>query len=232
MTRSRRSTPITKTLRILSQPSVLSHPPRGRVAACREHHAGSFGSTPLRKRAPWRRSVIQTSARSISSRRAATSRRWSSNWLRDRRRRTPAVRPRIWLRAAASFSASPVPGMENATALFWSPEGGSLAFFADRKLKRIDLPNGAVVPLADVTASFVVHGTWGRGGVILFSTGPFLPDGQRSARRLTVPSLTTRTAIWLSSSGPISAPTRPARLATRPITNPSRSAFRRTAASC
>jgi Tol biopolymer transport system component len=81
---------------------------------------------------------------------------------------------RIWLRAAASFAARPVPGTENATALFWSPEGGSLAFFADRKLKRIDLPNGAVVPLADVTASFVAHGTWGRGGVILFSTGPGL----------------------------------------------------------
>ena len=45
-----------------------------------------------------------------------------------------------------------MPGTEGALSVFWSPDGRSLAFFADRKLKRIDLPGGAAVPLCDVPA--------------------------------------------------------------------------------
>jgi Tol biopolymer transport system component len=78
---------------------------------------------------------------------------------------------RVWLRAVASLDARPVPGTEGATYVFWSPDGRSLAFFADGKLKRVDLPDGAVVPICDVSAAFTSHGTWGRSGIILFSMG-------------------------------------------------------------
>ena len=59
-------------------------------------------------------------------------------------------RSRVWVRAVADLEARPLPGTEGATSVFWSPDGRSLAFFAERKLKRIDLPDGAVVTICDV----------------------------------------------------------------------------------
>ena len=76
-------------------------------------------------------------------------------------------RSRVWLRAMANLEARPVPGTEGATSVFWSPDGRSFAFFADAKLKRVDLPGGAVVTICDISASSLAHGTWGAGGVIL-----------------------------------------------------------------
>jgi eukaryotic-like serine/threonine-protein kinase len=81
---------------------------------------------------------------------------------------TPNLR-QIWLRPISSLDARPVAGTEGALSVFWSPDGRSLAFLADRKLKRIDLPGGAAVPLCDVPA-FTSSGTWGTGGTILFAS--------------------------------------------------------------
>jgi serine/threonine protein kinase/Tol biopolymer transport system component len=78
-------------------------------------------------------------------------------------------RPQIWLRPISGLEARVVPGTEGALSVFWSPDGRSLAFLADRKLKRIDLPGGAAVPLCDVPA-FVSAGAWGSGGTILFAS--------------------------------------------------------------
>ena len=64
------------------------------------------------------------------------------------------------------LEAKPLPGTEGAISPFWSPDGLSLAFFAERKLMRIDLRDGAVVKICDVGGLFS-HGTWGAGGVIL-----------------------------------------------------------------
>jgi len=74
-------------------------------------------------------------------------------------------RNRVWIRRMEGLEAQPLTGTEGATSMFWSPDGLSLAFFAERKLKRIDLRDGAVVPICDAGA--YGHGTWGEGGVIL-----------------------------------------------------------------
>lgn len=76
---------------------------------------------------------------------------------------------RIWLRPISGLEARVVPGTEGALSVFWSPDGRSLAFFADGKLKRIDLPGGAAVPVCDVPA-LSAFGTWGSDGTILFAT--------------------------------------------------------------
>jgi Tol biopolymer transport system component len=76
-------------------------------------------------------------------------------------------RSRVWLRAMANLEARPVPGTEGATSVFWSPDGRSIAFFADAKLKRADLPDGAVVTICDLPAAALAHGTWGADGSIL-----------------------------------------------------------------
>jgi serine/threonine protein kinase/Tol biopolymer transport system component len=75
-------------------------------------------------------------------------------------------RNRLWLRPVADDEVHPVPGTDGATSVFWSPDGLSLAFFADRKLNRIDLPDGPVVPICVVEGAYS-QGTWGAGGVIL-----------------------------------------------------------------
>ena len=54
---------------------------------------------------------------------------------------------RLWLRPLAAADATPVPGTEGAVSAFWSPDGKSLGFFADDKLKRIDLPGTTAVVL-------------------------------------------------------------------------------------
>jgi Tol biopolymer transport system component len=80
----------------------------------------------------------------------------------------PPDPPLIWLRPVSALEAHVVPGTEGAISAFWSPDGRSLGFFADGKLKRIDLPGGAPVPLCDVPA-IAGAGTWGSDGTILFA---------------------------------------------------------------
>jgi eukaryotic-like serine/threonine-protein kinase len=77
---------------------------------------------------------------------------------------------RVWLRPLASEDATPLPGTEGAVSAFWSPDGKSLGFFADDKLKRIDLPGKTAVVLCPTLDSIGYSGTWGRDGRILFAS--------------------------------------------------------------
>ena len=95
-------------------------------------------------------------------------------------------RSRVWVRAVAELEAQPLPGTEGATSVFWSPDSRKLAFFAERKLMRIDFPDRAVVKICDVGALFN-HGTWGVPGVILLG----VPTERRSTlsrQRAALPS--------------------------------------------
>ena len=58
-------------------------------------------------------------------------------------------------------------GTDHASAPFWSPDGTAIAFFANRKLKKILLHSGVVQELADVPRS-VAGGSWSRDGTILY----------------------------------------------------------------
>jgi hypothetical protein len=42
-------------------------------------------------------------------------------------------------------------GTDGANQPFWSPDGRSIGFFADQKLKRKDIAGGTAVPLADAS---------------------------------------------------------------------------------
>ena len=81
--------------------------------------------------------------------------------------------PRLWVRALDAPEAQPIPGTERASSPFWSPDGRSLGFFADARLKRVDLADGSVRTLA-ITPS-PLGGAWGKDGTILFSTNPGNP---------------------------------------------------------
>jgi Tol biopolymer transport system component len=78
--------------------------------------------------------------------------------------------PQLMLRTLDSVAARPLAGTQGAYAPFWSADGGSVGFFADSALKRIDIQGGLVRTLA--RASFGTGGAWNREGVILYSPNP------------------------------------------------------------
>jgi serine/threonine protein kinase/Tol biopolymer transport system component len=81
----------------------------------------------------------------------------------------------LWVRALDQVSPQPLAGTENASGPFWSPDGRRLGFFADGKLKLVDLVTaGAPVVLADVNLNGG-GGTWNAEGVIVFGAGPGRP---------------------------------------------------------
>src|SRR4029077_6421177 len=55
----------------------------------------------------------------------------------------------LWLRPIASTSGTTLPGTEGAAFPFWSPDGASIGFFADDRLKRVDMKSGTIQVLAD-----------------------------------------------------------------------------------
>jgi len=75
----------------------------------------------------------------------------------------------LLLRSLDSAIPIPLPGTERASTPFWSPDSRTIAFFADEKLKKIDVAGGQpVITLCSGSGS----GAWGADDVIVFSNGP------------------------------------------------------------
>lgn len=72
----------------------------------------------------------------------------------------------LWIRSVDAVNPKRLPGTDGANYPFWSPDGRFLAFFAQGKLKRIDVIEGPPQTLADAPAGR--GGTWNREGTILF----------------------------------------------------------------
>ena len=77
----------------------------------------------------------------------------------------------IWIYEVGSQDAKPLADTEDASFPFWSADGKSLGFFADGKLKKLDIEGGTVQTLCDAPSGR--GGTWNKDGVILFT-----PSGQ------------------------------------------------------
>ena len=73
----------------------------------------------------------------------------------------------LWIRAVDAVTAQRIESADGARYPFWSPDGASLGFFADRKLKIVDLGTGNVRILTDTGSGG--GGTWNADGVILFA---------------------------------------------------------------
>jgi serine/threonine protein kinase len=73
----------------------------------------------------------------------------------------------LWIRALDALEARVLPGTENAAHPFWSPDGRSIGFQADGKIRTIDAAGiSAVQTLAD--SLLRAGATWGRDNLILF----------------------------------------------------------------
>ncbi|HSB35480.1 MAG TPA: protein kinase, partial [Thermoanaerobaculia bacterium] len=81
--------------------------------------------------------------------------------------RDAAGKELLWVRPLDSLAAEPLAGTEGATYPFWSPDGRSIGFFADGKLRRIDSSGGPAQSLCDAPSGR--GGTWNREDVILFA---------------------------------------------------------------
>ena len=87
----------------------------------------------------------------------------------------------LWLRSLVSDDVWRLPGTDDGISPFWSPDNSSIGFFADRKLKRLDLNGlGARSRDARVLAEPVTlcdvgsqrGGTWGPDDTIVFAKFP------------------------------------------------------------
>lgn len=75
--------------------------------------------------------------------------------------------PSLWIRAMSATTARALAGTQGARFPFWSPDQRHVGFFADRKLKVVDVAGGASHTLAD--APRPSGASWSRGDVILFA---------------------------------------------------------------
>ena len=88
-------------------------------------------------------------------------------------------RPSLFLRSLGSSTAQELANTEGATFPFWSPDSRQIAFFADGKLKKLDLSGGA--PMTVTSALDGRGGTWNSDGTILFAPETQTPIHRVSA---------------------------------------------------
>jgi serine/threonine protein kinase/Tol biopolymer transport system component len=73
---------------------------------------------------------------------------------------------RIWVRPLSALTAQPLAGTEGAARPFWSPDSRFLGFFAEGKLKKIEVSGGPPQKICDYATG--ADGSWSPAGVILF----------------------------------------------------------------
>jgi len=78
--------------------------------------------------------------------------------------------PRLWVRSLEESEARALPGTDDASLPFWSPDGRSLGFFSQRRLMRIEAAGGPPRALADI--SDARGGCWTKDDVIVFAPNP------------------------------------------------------------
>jgi eukaryotic-like serine/threonine-protein kinase len=101
----------------------------------------------------------------------------------------------VWLYEIGGKEERKLAETEGASFPFWSPDGKALGFFAEGKLKKVEIAGGPVQVICDAPAGR--GGTWNKDGVIVFSPSGQLggglyrvPVAGGTASRITVPDAT------------------------------------------
>ena len=81
--------------------------------------------------------------------------------------------PVLWVRSLDALENRALPGTEGASLPFWSADGRTIGFFAQGKLKRVDVAGGLPLVIAD--APNARGGAWSSDGIILFASGVGAP---------------------------------------------------------
>ena len=102
----------------------------------------------------------------------------------------------LYVRSLASTATQAFPGTSEASYPFWAPDSRSIAFFAERQLKALDLASGNVQNVTE--APLGLGGTWNQDDVILFATiaGPLLRVSAAGGRATPVTAITVGGHRW------------------------------------
>jgi Tol biopolymer transport system component/predicted Ser/Thr protein kinase len=87
--------------------------------------------------------------------------------------RDAAGKIQLWVRPLDALASQALPGTEGALYPFWSPDSRWIGFFADGKLKKVEVAGGPPQTLANAPAGR--GGAWSRHGVIVFAPNPTGP---------------------------------------------------------
>jgi serine/threonine protein kinase len=79
----------------------------------------------------------------------------------------------LYIRPLTSLTAQPLPGTDDATYPFWSPDSREVAFFIPGKLKKINASGGPPQNVCDAVSGR--GGTWSQDGVIVFTPSATQP---------------------------------------------------------
>jgi eukaryotic-like serine/threonine-protein kinase len=82
---------------------------------------------------------------------------------------TAGGRRTLWVRPLGAFESKAIQGTEEASAPFWSPDSRSIAFFANRMLRRVNADGSGMRTICPAEAGG--GGTWSRDGTIVFAAG-------------------------------------------------------------
>ena len=104
------------------------------------------------------------------------------------------ARPQLYLRELRRFGAVSIPGTQGADGPFFSPDGKWIAFFADKKLRKVSLLGGAPLDVCEIP-QINPGGAWGVDGTIVFSSDRSglmrVPASGGMAEQLTAPRFAT-----------------------------------------
>jgi len=81
--------------------------------------------------------------------------------------------PSLWVRDLDAEAARQVPGADEASFPFWSPDSRFIAFFSEGKLKKVEAGGGPVMTVCD--AEVGLGGSWNREGTIVFAPSATSP---------------------------------------------------------
>ena len=95
----------------------------------------------------------------------------------------------LWVRSLASVEARQLPGTDGASFPFWSPDGRSIGFFSNGKLRKIEAVGGPAQTLADASGD-PRGGAWTPDGTIIFGPDTLSPLTRVSASGGAASSLT------------------------------------------
>ncbi|MDP2884181.1 MAG: protein kinase [Ignavibacteria bacterium] len=104
----------------------------------------------------------------------------------------------LWIRSIDDVQVRPLPGTEDASYPFWSPDSRSLGFFAEGKLKRLDVEGGSVVTICEAREG--LGGSWNQDGSILFAPSSHSPIFRVSASGGAPVALTQLDTLKLETS--------------------------------
>jgi serine/threonine protein kinase len=110
----------------------------------------------------------------------------------------------LFLRSMDNLTPQPIPGTDDAIFPFWSPDSRSIGFFADAKLKRMDIGGGPATIICD--APIGRGASWGPNGTIVFSPQYSSPIYQVSATGGTPAPITKLTNNYTTHRWPAFLP--------------------------